>query len=339
MVTSTLGSGTLVLAGTTSGTTTVTATAVAGTTTLTLPAATDTLVGKATTDTLTNKTLTTPSVSSPTISDGTANGVAYLNGSKVLTTGSALSYNGTTLSATYANNAFAAGLVVTNSTNGASAQARIDMINSAGNALVAIQNSPSVNSGTAFIGTSSTQALTFGTSYTESMRLDSSGNLLVGTTTSASSRLCLEYTGASLLGQNINDSDNTNNSTFVQFQIQGTQVGTIKRVGTTSAVIYNTTSDYRLKTVTGAVTGQGDRIDALKPIVFQWKEGGQQAKGFLAHEFQAVYANSVSGDKDAVDTNGKPVYQAMQASTSEVIADLVAEIQSLRKRLAALESA
>jgi len=58
MATSTLGNGTLVLAGTTSGATTVTATAVAGTTTLTLPAATDTLVGKATTDTLTNKTLT-----------------------------------------------------------------------------------------------------------------------------------------------------------------------------------------------------------------------------------------------------------------------------------------
>ena len=63
MATSTLGSGTLVLAGTTSGTTTVTATAVAGTTTLTLPAATDTLVGKATTDTLTNKTLTSPVIS------------------------------------------------------------------------------------------------------------------------------------------------------------------------------------------------------------------------------------------------------------------------------------
>jgi len=66
MATSTLGSGTLVLAGTTSGTTTVTATAVAGTTTLTLPAATDTLVGKATTDTLTNKTLTSPVISTIT---------------------------------------------------------------------------------------------------------------------------------------------------------------------------------------------------------------------------------------------------------------------------------
>ena len=53
--------------GSTSGTTTVQATAVAGTTTLTLPAATDTLVGKATTDTLTNKTLTSPTITGATI--------------------------------------------------------------------------------------------------------------------------------------------------------------------------------------------------------------------------------------------------------------------------------
>jgi hypothetical protein len=51
------------LSGSTSGTTTLQATAVAGTTTVTLPAATDTLVGKATTDTLTNKTLTSPVIS------------------------------------------------------------------------------------------------------------------------------------------------------------------------------------------------------------------------------------------------------------------------------------
>lgn len=53
--------------GSTSGTTTVQATAIAGTTTLTLPAATDTLVGKATTDTLTNKTLTSPVINGATI--------------------------------------------------------------------------------------------------------------------------------------------------------------------------------------------------------------------------------------------------------------------------------
>lgn len=52
----TFNSAKMIYAGSTSGTTTLNATAVAGTTTLTLPAATDTLVGKATTDTLTNKT-------------------------------------------------------------------------------------------------------------------------------------------------------------------------------------------------------------------------------------------------------------------------------------------
>jgi hypothetical protein len=47
--------GKLIIAGTTSGTTVLNATAVAGSTTLTLPAVTDTLVAKTTTDTLTNK--------------------------------------------------------------------------------------------------------------------------------------------------------------------------------------------------------------------------------------------------------------------------------------------
>ena len=60
--------------GSTSGTTTLQATAVAGTTTLTLPAATDTLVGLATSDTLTNKTLTSPTINTATIATPTITG-------------------------------------------------------------------------------------------------------------------------------------------------------------------------------------------------------------------------------------------------------------------------
>jgi len=57
----------LAFSGSTSGTTTLQATATAGTNTLTLPATSnDTLVGKATTDTLTNKTLTSPVITTPT---------------------------------------------------------------------------------------------------------------------------------------------------------------------------------------------------------------------------------------------------------------------------------
>jgi len=69
----TIGATGAVFNGSTSGTITVLATATAGSNTLTLPAATDTLVGRATTDTLTNKTLT-----SPTINGGTHTGITSL---------------------------------------------------------------------------------------------------------------------------------------------------------------------------------------------------------------------------------------------------------------------
>jgi len=61
--------------GSTSGATTLQATAVAGTNTLTLPpTSNDTLVGRATTDTLTNKTLTSPTINTPTIATPTITG-------------------------------------------------------------------------------------------------------------------------------------------------------------------------------------------------------------------------------------------------------------------------
>ena len=177
----------------------------------------------------------------------------------------------------------------------------------------------------------------FGTSNAERARIDSSGNLLVGTTSQIGvEQVGISFADSSKNGLGIQTQGSTSGAGFIAFRnSSGTNIGSVARVAATNAVVYNTTSDYRLKTVVGAVTGQGERIDALKPVDYQWKEDGQAARGFLAHEFAEVYANSVTGAKDAVDADGNPVYQAMQASTPEVIADLVAEIQSLRKRLAA----
>ena len=61
--------------------------------------------------------------------------------------------------------------------------------------------------------------------------------------------------------------------------------------------------------------------------------------GFVAHEFAEVSPSSVTGSKDAVDADGNPIYQAMQASSAEVMANIVAELQSLRKRIDVLEAA
>jgi hypothetical protein len=124
---------------------------------------------------------------------------------------------------------------------------------------------------------------------------------------------------------------------YMEYGYNGTKIGSITQSGTTG-VLYNITSDYRMKTVIGFVADSGPRIDALEPVEYTWNSDGSRTRGFLAHKFQEVYPNSVTGEKDAVDGEGKPVYQNMQASTSEVIADLVAEIKSLRVRVAALES-
>jgi len=171
--------------------------------------------------------------------------------------------------------------------------------------------------------------------FTQAMTLDASGNLLVGTTSAGMTAGGVRLKNA---GGNLGEialSNNSGSADYVARFLWGSSATLVGNITVSSvATAYNTTSDYRLKTVTGAVTGQGARIDALKPIDYLWTEGGQQARGFLAHEFQAVYSNSVTGDKDALDADGNPKYQSMQAATSEVIADLVAEIQSLRKRLA-----
>jgi hypothetical protein len=122
----TIGSSGATFSGSTSGTITVLAAAVAGTNSLTLPAATDTLVGRATADTLTNKsinlannTLTTTSAQLATaISDETGTGVVVFNNSPTLITptlgaATATSINGLTISSTTGTLSIANGKTLT----------------------------------------------------------------------------------------------------------------------------------------------------------------------------------------------------------------------------------
>ena len=175
----------------------------------------------------------------------------------------------------------------------------------------------------------------------ERMRVDTSGSLLLGSTAqtaSGASKLLVKSSNptSGYCADFLQSSANGGTYYFQSFWVgAGTQVGNINSNGTIT--IYATTSDYRAKTVIGSVENAGQRIDALEPIEYDWNTGGR-TRGFLAHKFAEVYPNSVNGEKDAVNKDGKPIYQSMQAATSEVVADLIAEIQSLRKRVAQLES-
>jgi len=110
---------------------------------------------------------------------------------------------------------------------------------------------------------------------------------------------------------------------YVGFYYNGSSIGSITQTGTT-AVLYNTTSDYRLKNdVTPIATGLST-IQALNPVSFTWVDG-RKDDGFLAHELQAVIPNCVTGEKDAINEDGTPKYQQMD--NSGVIPFLVKAIQ------------
>jgi len=172
------------------------------------------------------------------------------------------------------------------------------------------------------------------------------GGMTIGQNTTLSPGLANTTTGVGIDGASgsifasrndgnsaIFSNTNTDGGAVFSGQQAGTARGSI--TASTTALSFNTTSDYRLEWKVGAVplTDSGSFIDKLKPYWFPLANHG----GFIAHEFQAVSPSSVSGAKDAVNEDGAPVYQSMQASSSDVMANLIAEIQSLRGRVADLE--
>lgn len=131
--------------------------------------------------------------SSVTLSGGTANGVAYLNGSKVLTSGSALVFDGSNLGLGVTPSAWGQLRAIDISTSGAvfgfSSQAGIANNTYYNGANFIYKNTAAagyfrVNGGASewFTAASGTAGTTI--SFTQAMTLDASGRLLLGTTAS-----------------------------------------------------------------------------------------------------------------------------------------------------------
>ena len=194
--------------------------------------------------------------------------------------------------------------------------------------------------------------MTFNTAATEKMRIESSGKVLMGTTSSGSygaklrvagyiegyglkiTSTASQFFGAGNYGSYGLEirSYTAYNSTYAQNIMKfagstGSEYGSIKILG--AATQYNTTSDERLKENIRDADDAGDKIDAIKIRQFDWIEGEHQEYGVVAQELLPVAPEAVS--------KGYTEDDMMSVDYSKLVPTLIKEIQSLRKRVEELE--
>ena len=175
---------------------------------------------------------------------------------------------------------------------------------------------------------------------TERMRIDSSGNFLVGRTTSSFSNTgTVLFTGGYAQIENT-ASDNlslrrANGGVEIAFYTgTSTLSGTVSCSGSSTA--YNTSSDYRLKNSVAPMTTGLATVSALKPVTYKWNADDSDGEGFIAHELQSVIPHAVTGEKDAVNEDGSIRPQGVDYS--KIVVHLVAAIKELSAKNDALEA-
>jgi len=185
----------------------------------------------------------------------------------------------------------------------------------------------------------------FRTNNTDRMKIDSSGNLLLGKTSSGAGNRGVEFTNLSSANprQTIT-STGTGAETKIEFRNGNGYVGEIFTNG--SATTYLTSSDYRLKENVDYTFDATSRLKQLKPARFNFKaDADTTVDGFLAHEVSSIVPEAISGEKDGteiyLDDNGdeqtKPLYQGIDQS--KLVPLLVKTIQELEARITELENA
>jgi hypothetical protein len=173
-----------------------------------------------------------------------------------------------------------------------------------------------------------------------------------GTWSSNAARAYLNSTGyiwsstnSTEWNQYLHRNSTTNGFVVFGWSTSGT-IGSIQTNG--SSVTYNTTSDYRLKENIQPLDGALEAIDLLKPSKFSFKADEKHTivDGFIAHEVQKVAPYAVTGEKDAVDKDGKPVMQQMDygkltplltAGVKELKTVVEIENEALKSQIDALE--
>ena len=156
--------------------------------------------------------------------------------------------------------------------------------------------------------------------------LDASGNVLLGTTSNQGvGGFTFEKGGSGIVTHNNNDGA-SGGYEFSIFRRSSTQIGSIAQNGTTGIQL-NTSSDARLKDVTGSARGL-DVINNLNPVAYNWKSDNHADEGLIAQEVEEFMPNAVSQTKDG--------YYMMDYS--KLVTPLIKAVQEQQKQIESLKS-
>ena len=281
-----------------------------------------------------------------TLSGGTANGVAYLNGSKVLTTGSALVFDGTNF-----------GLGVTPSAWISTAKAfqinggYVGSIWTTASGQFQIGNNVYTNSGSNDTYISTNYAAKYNISstgqhqwynapsgtagnaitFTQAMTLDVNGGLLVGNTSNPGNNYRLLVATGGYFGLGVT----TSNTVYMS------SLGTGLVYSNLGVLTSTNPSDERLKENITDLGWGLQQILALRPVSYTWKTDAiNQGKqyGFIAQEVQPVMSDLVKTFKGQDENEYFGLdKEGIYATTVKAIQELAAQVTTLQTQVTALK--
>jgi hypothetical protein len=188
--------------------------------------------------------------------------------------------------------------------------------------------------GNTVLGDASTDTLNVGNG---DLIKNASGNLLVGQTSGVGANggkmeiyVADNFNSAPNLVLNVG-TNNTGGIYLYFTNAAGTKIGSVTQASS-SGVLYNVTSDKRLKNDLGVVSNTNVIANTVIHD-FAWKEDGIKERGVFAQEAVNVLPSAV-----CVGDNNEEVTNPWAVDYSKYVPDIIVELQSLRARVAELEA-